>query len=179
MIPSAMNSDDAALFDSLYDEQCRVVYAYLMGQCGDAELAADLLQETFLRVWRHIADIRQIPAERRRFYLFTTAKNLALDELRRQRTRRHYAATQECPSPAPNPDSDPAQNVIAQETAARMNNAIHDLPPDLRTVLSLRMMADKNSAEIGALLNLPAGTVRYRLSEARRRIAKFLENENP
>jgi RNA polymerase sigma-70 factor, ECF subfamily len=157
-----------ALFDALYREQYRVVHAYLLGQCGQAEVATDLLQETFLRVWKHIAEVRQVPAERRRFYLLGVARNLMLDERRKRTVRERYLANL---SDEPPQNSDPAGVVIARETATAVDNAIRDLPPDLRTVLSLTTLAEMNSTEIGKLLEIPAGTVRYRLLRARRCLA--------
>ena len=172
--------NDTALFDALYREHHRVVYAFLLGQCGDSESAADLLQETFARLWRHIGDARKIPDERRRFYLFSIARNQALDDRRRQSVRRRYLA--EASSEAlrrRSPETaDPAQTLLMQETATMVDNVIRALPPDLRIVLSLHLTGEMTSAEMGAALNQPAGTIRYRLSEARKRIVAALRREN-
>jgi len=167
--------DDAALFDALYREHRRVVYAYLLGQCGDSELAADLLQETFLRVWRHRTEIHQVPAERRRFYLFATARNLVVDERRRQIVRQRHAAAWLEEAYRQTQNDNPADAIIAQETAAAVDDAIRQLPSALRTVLSLHLMAEMNSSEIGRALDIPASTVRYRLSQARQCIRERLE----
>ena len=169
-------TDDAALFDEMYKDHHRVVYAYLLGQCGDAESATDLMQETFLRVWRRFADAQKVLAERRRFYFFAIARNLAIDYNRRRSVQQRFIASIETtPTAAQN---DPAQTIIAQETAAAMDEAINALPADLRTVLSLHLVGGMNSVEMGEALNIPAGTVRYRLSRARKCIAEYLKRKN-
>jgi RNA polymerase sigma factor (sigma-70 family) len=171
---SSTPADDTALFDAVYREHNRVVYAYLLGQCGEAESAADLMQETFLRVWRHVSEVRQIPAERRRFYLFAIARNLLLDERRRQAARRRHDALSLEEAQRQTQATDVTQTIIARETAAALDDAIRQLPSALRTVLSLHLMAEMNSVEIGQALDMPASTVRYRLSQARQCIKERL-----
>lgn len=61
----AKSDCDAALCDALYREHHRVLHAYLFGQFAHSETAADLLQETFVRVWRHIGEARRVPTEKR------------------------------------------------------------------------------------------------------------------
>jgi RNA polymerase sigma-70 factor (ECF subfamily) len=173
---SGAPADDAALFDAVYREHHRVVYAYLVGQCGDAETAADLMQETFLRVWRHMAEVRQVPAGRRRFYLFVIARNLLLDDRRRQVARQKHADAARLEEAARHQAraADPANVILTKETAAAVDHAIRQLPPELRTVLSLHLMTQMNSMEISRALDIPASTVRYRLSQARQCIRETL-----
>jgi RNA polymerase sigma-70 factor (ECF subfamily) len=167
---------DAALFDAVYREHHRVIYAYLVGQCGDAESAADLMQETFLRVWRHMAEVRQVPAGRRRFYVFAIARNILLDERRRPAARQRHADAARLEEAARHQAqaADPANAVLARDTAAAVDHAIRQLPPELRTVLSLHLMTQMNSMEISRALDMPASTVRYRLSQARQCIRERL-----
>jgi len=168
-----ITGEDTAFFDILYREHRRVLHAYLVGQCGDTDSAEDLLQETYVRVWRHLPELRAIPAERRRYYLFATARNLVIDSRRRQAVRQQQIAP-----PEPAFASDPAQAIIAQEMAIVVDCAIRELPPDLRTVLSLHLLGEMNSSEMGTALGIPAGTVRYRLSRARQMLAERLGVEN-
>lgn len=172
--PAENDRTRAAYFDSLYAAHHRVVYAYLLGHVSHADTAADLLQETFLRVWRHLDDARQVPADRQRFWLFAIARNLLLDYRRRQAVRsRGEEALRESAASQP-VDNDPARAVIAKETAEAMDAAIAALPDDLRLVLTLHLVGEMTSKEIGKSLDRPAGTVRYQLSRARQCIAQML-----
>jgi RNA polymerase sigma-70 factor (ECF subfamily) len=169
--PFTDTNRDETLFDALYMAHSRVLYAFLLGQTGDRETAEDLLQETFVRVWQHLEAVLALPQERRRFWLFATARNLLRDLYRRRQVRAPYAcALPEVERIDPQAE-DPAERIISKETAAALDAAIRALPTDLRTVLTLHLLTGMTSAEIGKALARPAGTVRYQLSKARRTIA--------
>ena len=74
--------DDAAVFTRIFDQHRHAVHAYFLGRVADPELARDLLQETFLRVWRRLSEIAPLPGEQQRAWIFTVARNLAIDSYR-------------------------------------------------------------------------------------------------
>jgi RNA polymerase sigma-70 factor, ECF subfamily len=170
-------STDIELFDSLYREHYRVIYAYLLGNIksrGGADTASDLVQETFLRAWRHLAEVQRIPKERRLFWLLAIARNLVRDHHRRETVRVQEEGT--LPENATSgPASDPVQTVLSRETATALDIAIQNLPDGLREVLILTVMGELNSVEIGKILETPPGTVRWRLSEARCQLVKAMQ----
>ena len=153
-----------ALFDGLYAECQRPVFAYLLGATNDREVAADLVQETFTRAWQHRAELATMAAERRRFWLFHVARNLRTDHYRRQ-AHADLMPLDEGDAAAPSADTVELADVDA---------AIRRLPDDLRSVLVMNAVADMTSAEIGEALQRPAGTVRYQLTRARRLLAEDL-----
>jgi RNA polymerase sigma-70 factor (ECF subfamily) len=165
-----VNEADAALFDALYAEHHSVLHAYLLGQTSQRDNAADLLQETFVKVCRHIQETRCIPPERRRYWLFAIARNLVCDYRRRQGVRTHLQAALPVAS-VPDRAPDPAAAVIEQEWLAAVGAAIAALPMELRTVLTMHVVGKMNSVEIGEALSRPAGTVRYQIAQTRRRLA--------
>lgn len=74
--------NDTAAFDRLFRRHRRAVFSYSFRMVGDGPAAEDLAQECFLRVWR--ARERYQPAAAFRTWLFTIARRLALDELKRR-----------------------------------------------------------------------------------------------
>jgi DNA-directed RNA polymerase specialized sigma24 family protein len=79
--------DREAEFRRLYDEHRSAVHAYLIGRlCGRQE-SADLLQEVFMRVWRHLDTVAGLPTDRQRGWIFTVARNLSIDASRHDRHR--------------------------------------------------------------------------------------------
>jgi RNA polymerase sigma factor (sigma-70 family) len=74
-------------FTEIFEASHRAVYAYLLGRVGDRELARDLVQETFLRVWRRLDEVAALPSARRQAWIFTVARNLATDAHRSRATR--------------------------------------------------------------------------------------------
>jgi len=162
---------DVPLFEWTYEEHHRSLYAYLLGRSGNSDVAADLLQETFLRVWRHMESLRQVPAQRRRFWLFAVARNVVNDHYRRVVPRQEREESMSEGIALRSATAGPEAMLEASETAAIVDAAIERLPDNLRTVLAMRLLTGMTSTEIGEALGRPAGTVRYQLAEARQRIA--------
>jgi len=167
-----------ALFDEVYRLHNRPVYAYLRGRCGEMDAAADLLQETFLRAWRHLDEVRRVPAESRLYWLLAVARNVANDHHRRKEVRRPFAHPLPETLPSGDRAHDPAASAEAASTADDVDQALAALPEDLRVVVSLRYLGDLNSAEIAQALDRPPGTVRYQLSQARALLARNMRLMN-
>jgi RNA polymerase sigma-70 factor, ECF subfamily len=171
--------DDAAVFTGIFDEHRHAVHAYFIGRVGDPELARDLVQETFLRVWRRLSEVGPLPAEQQRAWIFTVARNLAIDSYRAAATRqaaeaalRHHAATQETSVAGPH------LQVELGERLAQLDAAIRRLPEEQRVILAMATAGGLTSHQIGEALGEPAGTVRYRLSQARKQLAAALDLED-
>ena len=168
--------DREAEFGRLYEAHRAAVHAYFIGKAGDRQLAADLMQEVFLRAWQHLDKVAGLPDDAQRGWLFTVARNLSVDTARHQRTADGtQRALEGEPSSRQNSAVAPASTaVLAAERAGVVAAAIATLPEQQRVTLAMAAAGDMNSAEIGAALGLPAGTVRYRLSLARRTLAEAL-----
>jgi len=69
---------------------------------------------------------------------------------------------------------DPHLELQTKETQSTVDAAIRALPPALRVPLTLSVMGGLNSKEIAAALERPAGTVRYQIAEARKRIVRHI-----
>jgi RNA polymerase sigma-70 factor (ECF subfamily) len=164
--------DREAEFRRLYEAHRTAVHAYFVGRTGDRWAAADLMQEVFLRAWQRLPELAGRPPDGQRAWLFTVARNLSIDASRRERTRAStQAALSQEPAPA-QPSS--ATAVIAAERAAVVAEAISRLPERQRTTLAMSAAGDLTSAEVADALGVPPGTVRYRLSLARRTLAAAL-----
>src|SRR5262249_10347132 len=111
-------------------------------------------------------------AERLRAWIFAIARNLVIDHYRKRATRRATDSALEREAAVAESVSAAADVEVAErERQAELDLAIRRLPEDLRTVLVLQRGGERPSPEIGELLGRPAGTVRYQLAEARRRLA--------
>jgi RNA polymerase sigma-70 factor (ECF subfamily) len=168
--------DREAEFRRLYEAHRAAVHAYFTGRTGDRQSAADLMQEVFLRAWQHLDKLAGLPEDRQRGWLFTVARNLSVDSARHQRTvDSAQRALEREPSGLHAQAGAPASTaVIADERAGVVAEAIAKLPEQQRATLAMSVAGEMNSAEIGAALGVPAGTVRYRLSLARRALAEAL-----
>ncbi len=165
-----------AMLEALYVAQRQRLFAYLWSRSGDREDALDLLQELFLRAWRHVGELTALPPERRVYWLFAAARHLSIDRFRggeaARRAAQRIAANSRAGPPA---DADlPGNGVEAQDTLRRLNAAVAALPPPWRESLALTVLGGMTSAEAGAALGVPAATVRYRLMRARQALQRTL-----
>lgn len=164
--------DPETEFRRLYQAHRSAVHAYFTGRTGDRDLAADLMQETFTRVWRHLDRLAGMGADGERAWIFTIARNLSVDHARQARTR--SAALRSLASQPARAPRLPSTQVIESDRVAAVGKAISELPEAQRVTLTMAAAGQMTSAEIGAALGVPAGTVRYRLSQARTTLAAAL-----
>jgi RNA polymerase sigma-70 factor (ECF subfamily) len=163
--------DRTSEFRGLYDAHRAAVHAYFVGRTGDRWAAADLMQDVFLRAWQRFDELRGRSADGQRAWLFTVARNLSVDIHRHERSKADAeAALRREPVTVP-PSAHTA--VVAADRVATVGDAIAALPEHQRVTLALAT-SGLNSSEIATALCVPAGTVRYRLSEARKTLAGAL-----
>jgi RNA polymerase sigma-70 factor, ECF subfamily len=171
--------DDAAVFTELFDQHRQAVHAYFLGRVADPELARDLLQETFLRVWRRLSEVGPLPGDRQRAWIFTVARNLAIDSYRAAAARQAAeAALRQAAGTREDRVAGPERQVELGERLARLDAAIGRLPEEQRVILTMATAGGLTSRQIGEALGEPAGTVRYRLSQARKQLAAELDLED-
>jgi RNA polymerase sigma-70 factor (ECF subfamily) len=147
----------------------RPLYAFLVKRCGDAQLAEDCFQETFLRAWRSRDGF-----ERGRTlapWLFRIAMNVARDALGRR--RRDQALPLEG-DPAPDPAPDPAEHASRGDAHARVREGIAALPEEERTVVELRLFGGLSFVEIARAMGTPVTTARSRMVYAIRKLRPLL-----
>lgn len=150
------------------------VAGFVHGLVGDAAAAQDLAQDAFVRVYRHRADYKDVG--RFSTWMFTIARNLALNEVRNR--QRRPALTLDRPADSdpdrPGPGASvaaagetPAEAVARGDVRAAVRRAIEELEPHHREVVVLCDLEQRPYQEAAEVLGVPIGTVRSRLSRAR------------
>ncbi|MPZ25789.1 MAG: sigma-70 family RNA polymerase sigma factor [Micromonosporaceae bacterium] len=162
--------EEAALLRTLHKEHGDALHAYAQRLCqGDRQRAEDLVQETLLRAWRHPASMD--PAQGSvRAWLFTTARNLAIDAWRRRSVRVAEVVTDQLPEPLP--EVNEADRAVEAWTIAE---ALDRLSPAHREVLMECFYRGRSVAEAAARLGVPPGTVKSRTHYALRALRVVLE----
>ena len=152
-------SRDREAFHSLFVVFAPRVKTYLMRRGASAEKAEELAQETLLTVWRKATYFDPSRASASA-WLFTIARNLRIDAIRRENSATAYALKAE---PDDIEDRTPETESQIAERQNRVRAAIADLPPEQLEVVQLSFFQDKPHAEIASELALPLGTVKSRL----------------
>jgi RNA polymerase sigma-70 factor (ECF subfamily) len=160
---------DAEAFDALVSKYLRRVVSIAFGIVRNAQDAEDLAQEAFVKAYQSIGRFRT--GDPFGPWLFRIATNLSLDLLRRRRRFPHEGIGDDAPAARRDDAELPAwSNAIA----ARIDEAIEDLPEMQRLVARLHLVEELEQAEIATITGLSAGTVRSHLSLARTRLREKL-----
>jgi len=161
---------DKQAFATLFSYYAPRVKAYLVRQGTDDASAEELVQEALLTAWRK-AD-RFDPAKASAgTWIFTVARNLRIDALRKG--RRPEFDPQD-PAFVPESGEAPDDAIQSGQMRVRIRDAMAQLPEEQATVIRLSFFEDKPHGEIAAQLALPLGTVKSRLRLAMRRIRTAL-----
>lgn len=156
-------------FDSLIVRWHEPLWRYLRQLTHSDDAAADLAQDTWVRVLRGIGSLRE-PA-RLRPWLFGIARRAAMDKLRRQYTRSEDpdVLLEELPAPE--------DETSLEDELAALGAGLGTLPLRERETLTLFYLRELTIEQIAVLLEVPAGTIKSRLHRARQLLRKQLEGE--
>jgi RNA polymerase sigma-70 factor (ECF subfamily) len=156
---------DQDTFRALYDRTARPLWVYLFRRTGDAELANDLLQETYYRFLR--TPVVYESELHRKNYLFRIASNLATDNHRRK-----HDEVELCDQAfLARSDSDTAGRSARRTDVTR---ALAQLKPRQRDALWLAYAEGSSHEEIAQVLGVKATSIKLILFRARRKLARLL-----
>lgn len=162
---------DREAFAALFCHFAPRVKGYLLRLgLADAE-AEELAQETMLTVWRR-AELFDPAIGSAAAWIFTIARNLRVDAVRRDRLAPRLELMAE--EPLPPPAIDAAMQSV--QHAERVRAALASLPPEQAEVVRLSFFDDRPHAEIERALGIPLGTVKSRLRLAFARLRALLDD---
>jgi RNA polymerase sigma-70 factor (ECF subfamily) len=171
---------DPEALGALLERYQNRLYRYLLRLVREPAAAEDLFQQTWIRVAEQVR--RYDPRRTFDAWLFTVARNLAIDYLRRYRP-------ESLDEPLPSGESreehiaSPAESaldrVIFDERAARLAGAMSGLPTVYREVLTLRFEEEMKLEEIATVLDAPLSTVKTRLRRGLEGLRHKLEAQGP
>ncbi|KUN82138.1 RNA polymerase sigma factor [Streptomyces griseoruber] len=160
----AVADGDARALAALYDRHAGWVYARLVRRCADAEVAREVLQDTFVTVWRSAAAHRGGEAGG---WLWTIAARRLVDTRRAQERagRIETAPLDTSTSSAEAPSAE--ERVLAGLEFGDVGTALDRISPELREVLRATVVDGLTTREAARLLGIPEGTVKTRAMRAR------------
>lgn len=155
---------DRHAFDELYRRTAPWMTVRLRRRCADEDLVAEVLQETYLAVWRSAgSQARGVTGGSAVGWLWTIAANRLVDAFRRRARRQRLPAVSTVQTVAPAAE----EEALAGGVDADLERALLALPPELREVLRAMVLDGLTVRETSVLLGVPEGTVKTRARRAR------------
>ncbi|MFI7659698.1 RNA polymerase sigma factor [Micromonospora parva] len=161
---------DCGAFDVLYARNAPWLVLRLRRRCRDPELVREVLQETFLTVWRAAASYRGDGAAVG--WLWAVAAGRLVDARRRALVRPQSVGLLGDDVLAWSPSAE--DEVLAGAYDAVLERALHGLAPELRAVLEATVLDGLTVREAAVVLGVPEGTVKTRAMRARRELRQAL-----
>ncbi|MFF2023236.1 RNA polymerase sigma factor [Streptomyces sp. NPDC058171] len=164
----AVARGDADALGMLYDRHAGWLHTRLSRRCADAETVREVLQDTFVTVWRSARSHRGGEAGG---WLWVIAARRLVDAQRAQSRRERVE-----PHPATPAGSAPSaeERVLAGLEYGDVGAALERISPELREVLRATVVDGLTVRETARLLGIPEGTVKTRASRARRALRAAL-----
>jgi RNA polymerase sigma-70 factor (ECF subfamily) len=159
----AVARGDRAAFEELYRRTSPWLAVRLRRRCADEQVVAEVMQETYLAVWRAAGSFAGAAVDGTAVgWLWTIAARRLVDAFRR---RAHQAR----PLPVAETAAAPAaeDEVLAGALSDDVGGALRDLAPELRQVLQAMVLDGLTVRETAVLLGVPEGTVKTRARRAR------------
>lgn len=147
-------------FNTCVDQYSDNLYRFILKHIKDTDVAKDIVQDTYEKIWRKVNDVESTNAKS---YLFTTAHHTLIDYTRKAKKQGDY--------------NEVAENTLKHETHYSdakqiLNYALDKLPEIQKSVVLLRDYEGYDYAEIGKITNLSESQVKVYIFRAR----AFLKN---
>jgi RNA polymerase sigma-70 factor (ECF subfamily) len=148
------------------------LYGYAMVLTGDATVAADLVQETYVRAMGPRRRLRE--DSNTKTWLYTILRDIRLNQLRKQRTTPRLLADENTADLVIETAKDPHAVHLSKVEIEQVREAIMRLPLEFREIILLREYGEFSYKEIAVLLDCPPGTVVSRIATARSKLRTLL-----
>jgi RNA polymerase sigma-70 factor (ECF subfamily) len=156
-----LRQGDATALDALLREYWRPLQRYAVRLLQDSDLAQDLVQETFVRLWLKRMDLE--PGSLRSF-LYRVLHNLALDDLRKRQVRNR--SLRRLVAEGPDEVVEPVEDVARPEVESAVTSAINDLPARRREAFVLAYLHQLSYREIAEVMQISPATVKNQIAAA-------------
>ncbi|MFK4084453.1 RNA polymerase sigma factor [Kribbella sp. NPDC020789] len=173
----ALRRQEPEALGDLFSRYAAVVHAYAVRHTGSYAYADDAVQATFVTAWRQFS--RSDPGPLRhgsaKPWLLAIARNELRNSVRSRRRLTQFLLRQPAPLPHPDHSEAVAARVDSEKHIQAVRAALSALPAHERETVELVYWAELTLADAAAVLGVAEGTVKARLSRARRRLPALLE----
>lgn len=179
-IQSALRGDNRA-YRKLMDKYHDAIYSFIFRMVHDREQVEDLTQEAFIKAFSSLKNFNEEFAFST--WLYKIATNNCIDYIRKRKLQMYSidkpveSRDSEYVFELPDDSYEADRDVIADQRAVLLRNAIDKLPEKYRRVILLRHTDEKSYEEIARMLKLPIGTVKAHIFRARELLYRQLRNK--
>jgi RNA polymerase sigma-70 factor (ECF subfamily) len=182
IVARCMHGDSGA-WAELVKANHRRVYALCYRFTGSPHDSEDLTQDVFLKVYGNLANFDMAKGSFQT-WLTTLTRNLLVDHFRRSRQQRvtdsidagwEDSEEQSIAEKLADTHRSPHEQAASKEIERMVQEALTRVSPELREAVILRDLQDMDYKEIAAVLKIPEGTVKSRISRGRAELARLLE----
>jgi RNA polymerase sigma factor (sigma-70 family) len=166
---------DVGAAEVLYQRFAGRIYGLGLVMLGNEAAAQDLVQDTFVKLWRN-ADRYDRSRGKLETWVLLMARSLAIDAIRRRVLEVRTLESADRPTEAdqgPGPD----ERAVTVDLTERARRAMSSLPAEQRAALELAYLGGKTSAEISDLEGIPVGTAKTRIRAALLRLRDLLASD--
>jgi len=148
-----------SVFNEVFRKYSKDLYNFLYYKYGEDNHPGDLVQETFLKLWKNC---HKVEIEKVRSYLFTVANNQVLNEIAKKKTALKYRSV-----PQKDKTSETPEYIMeGNEYMDRLQNAIQELTEPQRVAFMLNRVEGKKHQEIAEMLGISRKAVEKRIYTA-------------
>ena len=177
---AAVADGERTALATLYDRYAGVVFALALRIVADREVAEEVTQEIFLRIWRH-AGAFEPTRGRAATWILSLTHHLAIDQVRRRRRQAQPMPVTDDGEPLavqmPDPTVDVEREVWGAERRQVLAAAMVHLPAPQREVIEHVYYRGLTQMEIAARIGIPLGTVKTRLRLGLRKMREVLQSQ--
>ena len=165
-----LRSNDREIMAELFDTYSSIAYGVALRILRDKGEAEDVVQESFLALWRQAE--RLDPSRGLRSYLLTIVHNRTIDRLRRKGRRPEGAL--ELAASVPNREEAPSDMAVRGAEAQTVRAALTSLPAEQRRTVEMTYFGGLTTSEVANQMSVPVGTVKSRLRLALQHLRRRL-----
>lgn len=147
-------------FKYLYSNYSSALYGIIFSIVYDEHLTNDVLQESFIKIWRNFGDY-DAGKSRLFTWMHSIARNCAIDSIR----SKHYRNNKKNVENSTNNYFDDRHSSLNEQTIG-LRKFVNSLNPNLKDIICLSYFSGYTDDEIGLILNMPSGTVKTRKRNA-------------
>ena len=173
---SQFQDGNVKAFNELVNRYKDRLLNYVYHFFNDIDLAEDIVQDTFLKLYTHKNSYKQVA--KFSTWIYTIAGNLAKTELRKQKRRKTFSISDlsydNNEFVISSNESTPEEKIVTKDDIDNLKSGMDKLSVDFKTVIILRDIQELSYDIISSIIEMPLGTVKSRINRARLKLQHIL-----